>query len=104
MPGTPELRIKNNLVQILDELKTKRVELPPELLSFEEQLQQLEEWINYAGEYGIAYESIVVLLEDQALQITGSAAVRLLETSLLLGYKTDREKDKPYDLRKAAKP
>jgi hypothetical protein len=59
----------------------------------------LDEYINYANEYGIAYESIVAMLETEQLEVSGRAAIALLEVALLLGYKTDQDKDKIYDLR-----
>lgn len=68
-------------------------------LSFGEEMGQVREFIEEAGEYGIAYESIVSALEDVPFVLSGKAAVKLLEVSLLLGYKTEKPSDKPYDRR-----
>ncbi|GIW86672.1 MAG: hypothetical protein KatS3mg108_0996 [Isosphaeraceae bacterium] len=68
-------------------------------LPFTEYMEQLREYVEDAGEYGIAYESIVSSLEEVPFVLSGKAAVDLLEVGLLLGYKTDRPLDRPYDHR-----
>jgi hypothetical protein len=69
-------------------------------LSFDEEMEQIREFIEDAGEYGIAYESIVSALEEVPFVLSGKAAVNLLEVGLLLGYKTDKQSDQPYDRRR----
>ena len=68
-------------------------------LSFDEEMEQIREFIE-AGEYGIAYESIVSSLEDVPFVVSGKAAVSLLEIALLFGYKTERPSDEVFDRRK----
>jgi hypothetical protein len=59
----------------------------------------IEEWICYANELGIAYESMVCSLEQGPFTLSGKAAVALLEVGLLFGFKTDRPEDQPFDRR-----
>jgi hypothetical protein len=69
-------------------------ELPHDAL-----MRQLSEWIELAGEYEISYESIVATISAYPYVLSGAAAVALLEVGLLLGYKTDRKEDAPFDRR-----
>lgn len=52
-----------------------------------------------AGEFGLAYETMISLLESFPFMLTGSAAVRLLEVGLIFGFKTDSDDDKAFDRR-----
>ncbi len=70
-----------------------------ESLSFDEEMEQIREHIEDAGEYGVAYESIVSALEDVPFLLSGKAAVALLEVGLILGYKTEKPSDKLFDSR-----
>ena len=99
MSELPYHKIEENLGRVLEELRTKKIISKPGFLSYEDSLKQLDEWINFVNEYEIAYESIVCLLETETVEISGNAAIRLLEVALLLGYKTDKSEDKAYDLR-----
>jgi hypothetical protein len=94
--------ITERLRAVLDEMK-KQVQLSNhfggESLSFDEEMEQIREYIEDAGEFGIAYEVLVANLEHIPFVISGKAAVYLLEVSLLLGYKTDDAKDRIYDRR-----
>jgi hypothetical protein len=65
-------------------------------LSCQEQLAQIREFIDLAGEYGLAYESIVALLERYPFQLAGANVVKLLEVGLLLGFKTKRPEDQVF--------
>jgi len=94
--------IKSNLQSILKEIgKQSSVGevFPPEQQSFSEQIEQIREWIEDAGEFGIAYEVIVALLEAFPFQVSGEAAVQLLEVGLLMRFKTDDPKDARFDSR-----
>jgi hypothetical protein len=51
-------------------------------------------------EYGLAYEVLVWMLQSQPFRISGFAAVKLLEVALLLGYKTTRDEDAMFDIRR----
>lgn len=62
-------------------------------------LDALVELIDAHGEYGIAYESLVALLESEDLPLRSASAVKLLEVGLLFGFKTDRPDDMKFDLR-----
>ena len=59
-------------------------------LSLDEELENIREYIEDAGEYGIAYDSIVSLLENAPFVLTSNAALALLEVGLLLGYKSGK--------------
>ncbi|MHC9086252.1 hypothetical protein ACYX7E_14670 [Luteimonas sp. RIT-PG2_3] len=61
--------------------------VPKELMSFDDQIEQIREWIEDAGEYGIAYQSMVALLESYPFSISGPAAIKLLEVGLSFGFK-----------------
>jgi hypothetical protein len=95
--------IKERLRRLLSEMR-EQSQLASyfggESLSFEEEMEQIREFIEDAGEYGIAYESIVSALEDIPFKISGKAAVNLLEVGLLLGYKTEKPSDRPFDRRR----
>jgi hypothetical protein len=72
---------------------------PPEMQGFSEQVEQIREWIEDAGEYGIAYESLVSMLEAFPFELSGQAAIKLLEVGLLLRFKTERVEDAQFDSR-----
>lgn len=72
---------------------------PPELQGFSEQVEQIREWIEDVGEYGIAYESLVSMLEAFPFELSGHAAIKLLEVGLLLRFKTERAEDARFDSR-----
>lgn len=95
--------LEDNLMFILNELIAQPNVAPlfqPEILSYEEHIKELHEFIDLAGEYGIAYELIICLLEDFPFNLSGKAAVKLLETGLMMGFKTEREEDADFDRRK----
>lgn len=94
--------IEDNLSHILNELETQSdigKLFPPEKLSFQKTIDRLREWIEDAGEYGIAYESIIAMLEKNPFVLSGIAAVKLLEVGLLFKFKTEDEQDKIFDSR-----
>lgn len=72
---------------------------PPNVLQFADQMKQIHEYIEFASEYGIAYESLVATLEAFPFVLSGKVAVALLELGLLLGFKTDRKGDIAFDRR-----
>ena len=63
-------------------------------------MRQLHEYISVAGEYGIAYESIIATLEQIPFTLSAAVAIKLLEVGLIMQYKTDRPQDKMFDMRK----
>jgi hypothetical protein len=93
--------IKANLLVVLREVEAQPHvgKLVDKLQSFNDQMQQLHEYLEIAGEYGIAYESLVRLLEQFPFQLSGRAAIKLLEAGLLLKYKTELPEDSPFDNR-----
>ena len=94
--------IENNLKFLLDEIKSQpevASNFPPECLPFEEQVDLLSEWLQEAGEYGLAYESIVSMLEVFPFKLSGGAAIKLLEVGLIFGFKTESEVDRCFDRR-----
>jgi len=94
--------IEKNLMQVLEDLKSQSSladRFPGAGMSYEDQMSQISEWIQDAGEFGLAYETMVSLLESFPVMLTGSAAVRLLEVGLIFGFKSDSDNDKPFDRR-----
>ena len=94
--------IKKNLSAVLAEIERQPevgAQFPADLQSFADQLAQLREYVDDAGEYGLAYESIVAMLESFQFRLVGAVAVKLLEVGLLLGFKTDRSEDALFDKR-----
>lgn len=94
--------IEANLLFVLNELEGQ-----PEIaayystttLSYEEQMAQIREFIELAGEYGLAYEYIGGALESFPFRVSGAAAIKLLEVGLLMGFKSERDLDKRFDRR-----
>jgi hypothetical protein len=94
--------IENNLSFVLAELGSQPEVgsfFPPESLSYQEQIDQLSEWVNDAGEYGLVYENVVSMLEAFPLKLSGKAAIKLLEVGLIFGFKTESESDKAFHRR-----
>ena len=97
-----EQRVEHNLIFILAEMEVQiglANNYPEGGLSFAEEMAQMSEYIHTAGEYGLAYESIIANLETVPFKLSGVAAVRLLEAGLILGFKTERDEDKAFDFR-----
>jgi hypothetical protein len=68
-------------------------------LPFADHMRDLSEYIEVAGEYEIAYESIVSTLSAHPYVLSGAGAVALLEVGLLFGYKTTLKEDALFDRR-----
>jgi len=99
--------IERNLLAVLSEVENQPAvgELfPSELMSYAEQIEFLHELIEHAGEYAIAYESLVCLLENYPFQISSNVAVKLLEVGLLMQYKTERHEDLRFNTRCGQQP
>ncbi|MBL9169298.1 MAG: hypothetical protein JNN07_16275 [Verrucomicrobiales bacterium] len=69
-------------------------------MTYDEAIRALREYVDEAHEYGVAYEVVVATLEKHSFGLSGRGAVRLLETGLIMGYKTERPEDSEFDLRK----
>jgi hypothetical protein len=94
--------VEENLFFVLRELEAQpevASYFPKDIMSYGDQLAQLREYLEDAGEYGLAYEGIVSLLETMPFKLTGQATIKLLEVGLLFGFKTDADKDKNFDKR-----
>jgi hypothetical protein len=94
--------VELNLISVLSEIEAQPevgAMFSPELQSYSDQITQLREYIEDAGEYGVAYESLVSMLEAFPFKVTGPSVVKLLEVALLLGFKTDRAEDAQFDRR-----
>jgi len=94
--------IEGNLGFILGEIKGQpevALHFPADGMSYEEQVDQLGEWLQDSGEYGLVYESIVSTLEKFPLKLSGKAAIKLLEVGLIFGFKTESEVDRKFDRR-----
>lgn len=95
--------VERNLLVVLAEIRNQPGvggTFPKELQSFPDTIKQIAEYIEVAGEYGLAYESLVSMLEHFPFHLTGAAAIKLLEIGLLLQYKTDMTEDACFDSRK----
>ncbi|MBU9580592.1 hypothetical protein KTE26_19325 [Ralstonia mannitolilytica] len=94
--------ICSNLLFVLAEIGAQPevgARFPPELLDYPEQVEQIREWIEDAGEFGLAYESIVRMLEQFPFRLSGQAAIKLLEVGLKMRFKTDQTRDASFDSR-----
>lgn len=94
--------VKGNLLCIWGEISVQHKvaeEFPAEQMSYRDQIDQIYEFIDLAGEYGVAYEAMISLLQDFSFVISGKAAVKLLEVGLLLKYKTEQDSDFIFDSR-----
>lgn len=94
--------IDNNLSFILDEMKTQpgvAHSYSADELQYVEHMEQIREFIVDAGEYGLAYEYIVVALQSLPFMLSGKASVKLLEVGLLMRFKSEMEDDKNFDMR-----
>ena len=72
-------------------------EFPPGRLSFDHQMERLRGLIEDHGEYGIAYEDLVSILDDYPFQLSDAAAELLLEARQLMGIGTKPQKDDNVD-------
>lgn len=87
-----EFPTQSKLTLILQELQSQPeagVSIPPGEQSLSEQLQCIGEWID-VREFGIAYDTLVALLETCEFRMSGKAAVCLLEVGLFFGFKNSR--------------
>jgi hypothetical protein len=95
-------QMETRLLRILGELERQAevaAAYPANALPFSEEMKQIREFIEVAGEYGVAYESLVAAIESHPFVLSGKTAISLLELGLLLGYKTDRNEDHGFDRR-----
>ena len=95
--------VQSRLMRVLQELQMQpelATHYPDNRLSFQDQMEQIREYVADAGEYGIAYESIVANLEQVPFTLSAEAAVKLLEVGLIMRYKTERPEDQIFDMRK----
>ena len=94
--------IDANLTLVLNELEAQPEVAqfyPPTVLPYKAEMAQIREFIDQAGEYGLAYEYINGVLKSFPFSLSGKAAVKLLEVALLMGFKSERECDKRFDRR-----
>ncbi len=94
--------IESNLLAVLSEVRVQTDvgrAFPPGVREFDEQVEQIRECIQEGGEAGVAYESLVAMLEMFPFQLSGPTAIKLLEVGLLAGYKTERPEDAKFDRR-----
>ncbi len=94
--------IERNLVEVLTEIEAQEDVghvFSPDVLSFSDTIAQVREWIEAVHEPGLAYESIIAMLERYPFKISGSAAVKLVEVALLMRFETERDEDSHFDTR-----
>lgn len=97
-----ENAVEEKLRYILDDLKGRPEisdKFPNNMLNYQEYMNQLTEYIEYASEYEVAYESVVCLLERVNFSVSSNSSIKLLELGLLYKYKTGLDKDKEFDFR-----
>ena len=95
-----ELRVR--LLCVLEELESQRnvaSAYSDKFLSYDEQMTQIREFIEVAGEYGLAYEYLVGAIELHPFVLSGKAVISLLELGLVFGFKSDRPEDRAFDRR-----
>lgn len=95
------IEFEKRILLIIQELENqKRIESEDSLkyLSHRDSIYQIKEFVE-VGEYGVAYISLVLYLESYNFKISSIAAVKFLELGLLMGFKTDREEDKIYNIK-----
>lgn len=95
--------IESNLLAVLAEIQDQEdvgKTFPPDRMSFLENKEFVRELLEVAGENGIAYESLVGMLELHPFKISGPIAIKLLEVALLMGYKSELPEDAVFDRRK----
>lgn len=96
--------VTQGLNAIMDEIRSQKnigETFPQNMQCFDDWLEQMDELVKYAGEFSIAYESIVATLEQFPFAISGPTAVRLIEVGLIMKYKTERDCDVIFDGRSA---
>lgn len=75
--------VEANLLALLGEISAQ-VEVgdlfPAYMQSFSEQIEQLREYIEDAGEYRVAYEVLVSMLEVFPFRLSGKGAIKLLNS------------------------
>lgn len=97
-----QLFIEDNLTAILGELRTQNYQsfmCRENELSIQDTMDEVEEFVN-VDEYGLAYEIIVSLLEIYPFALSGRCCIRLLEVGLLVGYKSNDNDDRDFDMRR----
>jgi hypothetical protein len=65
----------------------------PNQMSFSKEKELIFEFIDLAGEFGLAYEYMGGMLELYPFKMSGPAVVKLLDVGLLWGYKSNLPKD-----------
>lgn len=101
MSETTDL-MKSNLLSVLAEIQNQPevgLNFPRDSQTYTEQIEQISEYLEYAHELGLAYESLVSMLESFPFQLSGKSSVRLLEVGLLMRFKTERPQDSLFDMR-----
>lgn len=73
---------------------------PPNAMKYEDKMAQIREFIDLAGEYGLAFEYINSALERYPYKVSVKAAVKLLEVGLLMGFRSESDKDSRFDRRR----
>ncbi|MEN5182078.1 hypothetical protein ABE501_20180 [Comamonas testosteroni] len=95
--------VEKNLLSILKEIENQEniaSHFSGDILDFDETIARLHEYIDVAGEYALAYELIIVLFEKFEFIISGINTVKLLEIGLIMGFKTTREADDVFLIKK----
>jgi hypothetical protein len=95
--------IEENLLIVLQEMEGQPEvarAYPPNAMTYEDEMAQIREFIDLAGECGLAFEYISSALEQYPYKVSGKAAVKLLEVGLLMGFKSENDKDSRFDRRR----
>ena len=69
--------IEKCLMIVCEDIKSQceiSLTFSPDELSYDSWIEQLDEWINYACEYSLAYESIVSSLEKHPFRLSGAGS------------------------------
>lgn len=66
---------------------------------FETEMNQIREYIEEAGEFGIAYDVIIANLAQVPFNLSSKSVLGLVEVALVMGYKTEDDCDIVFDRR-----
>jgi hypothetical protein len=102
MTGLKPSELQSRLLCVLEELEHQQNvgnTYSEKFLSYADEMSQIREFIDVAGEYGLAYEYLVGAIELHPFVLSGKAAIALLELGLTFGFKTEQAEDRVFDRR-----
>ncbi|MDX3773853.1 hypothetical protein QE250_06995, partial [Chromatiaceae bacterium AAb-1] len=86
-----------NLKTVLNEMRKQPLVgsyYPEGSLSYEDDMAQISEYIEVAGEYGIAFDTIISNLKIFPFVLSGSAAAKLVEVAVIFECECSAQESK----------